>query len=68
MQSQDKAGGPAGPKPTAESESSGFSRELEADKRDHVREALDAIYDKEPSCMDEALVRMQQASLCKEAW
>ena len=73
MPSRDKACTPVVRKRAAKSlaaieESSGSSRALRAHKYDGVREALDALYGKELSCMDEALVRMQQASLCKEAW
>ena len=41
---------------------------LEAHQHDSVREALDAIYNRESSGLDETLAHMQWASLPKEDW
>ena len=37
-------------------------------KRTPVREKLDSVYSEQPSEVDEALLRMQFASLPKEVW
>lgn len=41
---------------------------IETNKCDQVREALDDIYSREQSGVDEALNQMQLASLSKEDW
>lgn len=44
------------------------SHYIDAHKHDQVRETLDAVYDEQPSQLDEALLRMQTMSLPKEDW
>lgn len=40
----------------------------EPQETDPIREKLDSVYSEQPSEVDEALLRMQFASLPKEAW
>ena len=39
-----------------------------AHQHDRVREALDLVYEEEPSRLDEALSQMQWASVTKDSW
>ena len=41
---------------------------IEAHRHDRVREALDAVYAREPSAIDKGLAEMQAASLAREDW
>ena len=41
---------------------------IEAHKRDELREALDAVYDEEPSDLDQDLAQLQWNSVAKEDW
>ena len=41
---------------------------IDAHRRDRVREALDTVYAKESSDVDEALAEMQAASVAREDW
>ena len=41
---------------------------IEAHRHDRLREALDAIYSKESSAIDEALAEMQAVSVGREDW
>ena len=41
---------------------------IDAHRRDRVREALDTVYAKESSDVDEALAEMQAASVVREDW
>ena len=41
---------------------------IEAHRHDGVREALDAVYSKESSAIDEALAEMQAVSVGRDDW
>ena len=41
---------------------------IEAHRHDRVREALDAVYTRESSAIDQDLAEMQAASLAREDW